>query len=103
MICVSFIADSYVRHPNSYLPTHGYNIPSEQDGDCLHSPGADSDDVEPYGFPSNRNRRKHCDEDIGSVITTLGNDSIERNQFNCSKLWVCNVIYEHFQMSDIRY
>lgn len=66
------IADSYVRHPNSYLPTHGYNIPSEAEGDCLHSPGGDSDDVEPYGFPSNRNRRKPCEDDIGSVITTLG-------------------------------
>ncbi|KAJ8970951.1 hypothetical protein NQ317_014059 [Molorchus minor] len=64
-------ADSYIRHPNSYLPTHGYNIPSEVEGDCLQSPGADSDDVEPYGFPSNRNRRKHCDDDISSVITTL--------------------------------
>ncbi|KAK9754826.1 Laminin G domain [Popillia japonica] len=64
-------ADTYVRHPNSYLPTHGYNIPSEAEGECLHSPGADSDDVEPYGFPSNRNRRKNCDDDIGSVITTL--------------------------------
>nr|XP_022919754.1 fat-like cadherin-related tumor suppressor homolog isoform X3 [Onthophagus taurus] len=63
--------DSYVRHPNTYLPTHGYNIPSEAEGDPLHSPGADSDDVEPYGFPSNRNRRKNCDDDIGSVITAL--------------------------------
>lgn len=69
-------ADSYVRHPNSYLPPHGYNIPSEAEGDCLHSPGADSDDVEPYGFPSNRNRRKTCDDDIGSVITTLGNINV---------------------------
>lgn len=65
-------ADSYIRHPNSYLPSHGYNIPSEPEGDCLQSPSADSDDVEPYGFPSNRNRRKHCDDDVGSVITTLG-------------------------------
>ncbi|KAJ8945175.1 hypothetical protein NQ314_009307, partial [Rhamnusium bicolor] len=64
-------ADSYIRHPNSYLPTHGYNIPSEVEGDCLQSPGAESDDVEPYGFPSNRNRRKNCDDDISSVITTL--------------------------------
>ncbi|XP_015840543.1 fat-like cadherin-related tumor suppressor homolog isoform X2 [Tribolium castaneum] len=64
-------ADSYIRHPNSYLPSHGYNIPSESEGECLQSPGAESDDVEPYGFPSNRNRRKNCDDDIGSVITTL--------------------------------
>ncbi|KAL3276606.1 hypothetical protein HHI36_011978 [Cryptolaemus montrouzieri] len=66
-----FTTDSYIRHPNSYLPSHGYNIPSEPEGDCLHSPGADSDDVEPYGFPSNRNRRKICEYDAGSVITTL--------------------------------
>ncbi|KAF5307382.1 hypothetical protein FQR65_LT07099 [Abscondita terminalis] len=64
-------ADNYVRHPNSYLPTHGYNIPSEPEGDYVHSPGADSDDVEPYGFPSARNRRQCDDDDIGSVITTL--------------------------------
>lgn len=65
-------AESYVRHPNSYLPAHGYNIQSEPEGECLQSPSADSDDVEPYGFPSNRNRRKPCDDDVGSVITTLG-------------------------------
>ncbi|XP_063909336.1 fat-like cadherin-related tumor suppressor homolog isoform X5 [Zophobas morio] len=64
-------ADSYIRHPNSYLPSHGYNIPSESEAECLQSPGAESDEVEPYGFPSNRNRRKNCDDDIGSVITTL--------------------------------
>ncbi|XP_060526655.1 fat-like cadherin-related tumor suppressor homolog isoform X2 [Cylas formicarius] len=61
--------ESYIRHPNSYLPSHTYNIRSE--ADSLQSPGADSDDVEPYGFPSNRNRRKHIDDDISSVITTL--------------------------------
>lgn len=65
-------ADSYIRHPNSYLPPHGYNIPSEMEGDPLQSPGAESDDIEPYGFPSNRNRRKICEDDISSVITTLG-------------------------------
>uniref|UniRef100_A0A6P7FFE6 Fat-like cadherin-related tumor suppressor homolog isoform X1 n=1 Tax=Diabrotica virgifera virgifera TaxID=50390 RepID=A0A6P7FFE6_DIAVI len=62
--------DSYTRHPNSYLPSHEYNIPTEVD-DCLQSPEGESDDVEPYGFPSNRNRRKNCDDDIASVITTL--------------------------------
>ncbi|XP_049820796.1 fat-like cadherin-related tumor suppressor homolog isoform X5 [Aethina tumida] len=62
-------ADSYIRHPNSYLPPHGYNIPSEPEIECLQSPGGDSDDVEPYGFPSNRNRKN--DDDIASVITTL--------------------------------
>lgn len=61
-----------MRHPNSYLPTHGLNITSEMEGDSLQSPGAESDDIEPYGFPSNRNRRKNCDDDISSVITTLG-------------------------------
>lgn len=65
-------ADSYIRHPNSYLPAHGYNIPSEPEIEYLHSPGAESDDVEPYGFPSIRNRRKLCDYDSNSVITTLG-------------------------------
>ncbi|CAG9865049.1 unnamed protein product [Phyllotreta striolata] len=62
-------AESYARHPNTYLPAHEYNIPTEADD--LHSPEGDSDDVEPYGFPSNRNRRKNCDDDIASVITTL--------------------------------
>ncbi|XP_045469521.1 fat-like cadherin-related tumor suppressor homolog isoform X5 [Harmonia axyridis] len=66
-----FTTDSYIRHPNSYLPAHGYNIPSEPEIECLHSPGAESDDVEPYGFPSIRNRRKICDYDSNSVITTL--------------------------------
>ncbi|XP_017769468.1 PREDICTED: fat-like cadherin-related tumor suppressor homolog isoform X4 [Nicrophorus vespilloides] len=64
-------AENYLRHPNTYLPTHGFNIPSEAEGDSLHSPGADSDDVEPYGFPSNRNRLKNCDDDLESIITTL--------------------------------
>ncbi|XP_030767379.1 fat-like cadherin-related tumor suppressor homolog isoform X3 [Sitophilus oryzae] len=58
-----------IRHPNSYLPPHSYNIPSEAEADSLASP--ESDDVEPYGFPSNRNRRKQMDDDIASVITTL--------------------------------
>ncbi|XP_050293822.1 fat-like cadherin-related tumor suppressor homolog isoform X3 [Anthonomus grandis grandis] len=60
-------AESYLRHPNSYLPPHSYNIPSEAEAESLQSPG--SDDVEPYGFPSNRNRR--MDDDMASVITTL--------------------------------
>jgi protocadherin Fat 1/2/3 len=46
----------------------------------LQSPGAESDEVEPYGFPSNRNRRKNCDDDIGSVITTLGTDPRSRRR-----------------------
>ncbi|XP_019772654.2 fat-like cadherin-related tumor suppressor homolog isoform X8 [Dendroctonus ponderosae] len=62
-------AESYLRHPNAYLPTHNYNIPSEAEAESLQSPG--SDDIEPYGFPSNRNRRKHMDDDMASVITTL--------------------------------
>ncbi|KAG5869907.1 Fat-like cadherin-related tumor suppressor-like protein, partial [Gonioctena quinquepunctata] len=64
-------ADLYIRHPNSYLPLHGYNITNEIEAESLQSPGAESDDVEPYGFPINRNRRKNCDDDITSVITTL--------------------------------
>ncbi|XP_076257504.1 FAT atypical cadherin kugelei isoform X3 [Rhynchophorus ferrugineus] len=62
-------AERCIRHPNSYLPPHSYNIPSEAEAESLQSP--ESDDVEPYGFPSNRNRRKHIDDDIASVITTL--------------------------------
>ncbi|KAK9874636.1 hypothetical protein WA026_005463 [Henosepilachna vigintioctopunctata] len=76
-----FTTDSYIRHPNSYLPAHGYNIPSETDGDCLHSPGADSDEVEPYGFPSNRNRRKLGEYDADSVITTLERNSLLGGDF----------------------
>nr|XP_023018375.1 fat-like cadherin-related tumor suppressor homolog [Leptinotarsa decemlineata] len=64
-------AEIYIRHPNSYLPLHGYNITNEVEGDSLQSPGAESDDVEPYGFPSNRNRIKNCEDDMTSVITTL--------------------------------
>ncbi|VEN38816.1 unnamed protein product, partial [Callosobruchus maculatus] len=64
-------ADSYIRHPNTYLPAHGYNITGEADTDGPQSPGADSDDVEPYGFPSNKNRRRPCEDDAESVITTL--------------------------------
>ncbi|XP_066149601.1 fat-like cadherin-related tumor suppressor homolog isoform X2 [Euwallacea fornicatus] len=66
--------ESYIRHPNSYLPAHIYNIPSEAEGESLQSPG--SDEVEPYGFPSNRNRRKQVDDDIASVITTLERHSL---------------------------
>jgi len=73
MYLFSSTADSYIRHPNSYLPTHSFNIPSEAEAESLQSPG--SDDVEPYGFPSNRNRRKHIDDDMDSVITTLGKSS----------------------------
>nr|CAH7734317.1 unnamed protein product [Callosobruchus chinensis] len=67
--------DSYIRHPNTYLPAHGYNITGEADTDGPQSPGADSDDVEPYGFPSNRNRRRPCEDDAESVITTLDSAS----------------------------
>lgn len=33
LVLISFIADSYLRHPNSYLPK--YNIQSETDGESM--------------------------------------------------------------------
>lgn len=95
--------ENYLRHPNTYLPTHGYNIPSENEGGLdentpLHSPSALSDqDVEPYGFPSNRNRRKYQDDDIGSVITTLGKDLVFPFHNLCQKPWI--KFLDLFQMS----
>lgn len=80
MIYVSFIADSYLRHPNTYLPSHAYNIPSEAEHEngiprlrnrnYNNSNSADSEnDVESYGFPSKRNRRKDINEaDLGSIM-----------------------------------
>ncbi|CAG9825597.1 unnamed protein product [Phaedon cochleariae] len=65
-------ADNYLRHPNSYLPAHGYNITTNDiDQGNLQSPGTDSDEIVPYGFPVKRNRRKHDDDDVSSIITTL--------------------------------
>ncbi|CAH0554100.1 unnamed protein product, partial [Brassicogethes aeneus] len=63
------ITESYIRHPNSYLPAHGYNIPSEPEMEALQSPGADSDDVEPYGFPSNRKNRQERHSLLGGYAS----------------------------------
>ncbi|GLV44546.1 kugelei [Carabus blaptoides fortunei] len=74
------IAENYLRHPNTYLPPHAYNVPccsSDAEAEpCLnrnsHSRPDDSDnEVEPYGFPSshrNRNRRRNGSNDIGSIL-----------------------------------
>lgn len=46
-------ADSYLRHPNTYLPR--YNINSETETEPLNGGLEDSDEeVVPYGFPSKR-------------------------------------------------
>uniref|UniRef100_A0A182K8T4 Uncharacterized protein n=1 Tax=Anopheles christyi TaxID=43041 RepID=A0A182K8T4_9DIPT len=72
-------ADSYLRHPNSYLPK--YNIQSETEGENVPLTGrkplngleigrhqlveSDDDDVESYGFPqTRRNRREPSDIDL---------------------------------------
>lgn len=76
-----FSADSYLRHPNTYLPSHAYNIPSEAELDLPRTlrriggcSSPDTDDIESYGFPSKRNRRRHINEDdIASIM--LGNGS----------------------------
>lgn len=77
------IAESYLRHPNSYLPR--YNIQSETDGEGTPLTGgkhpyngldiggpqqiieSDEEDVPSYGFPSQqkrRNRRNGSDIDL---------------------------------------
>lgn len=76
-------SESYLRHPNSYLPHYNINTDTENEahplngrlGDGLESED-DEDDVVPYGFPSTRRNRCHNNkgddvDDIGSVITTL--------------------------------
>lgn len=72
--------DSYLRHPNSYLPH--YNIHTDTENELnplngqlstLESDEEEDDDVVPYGFPSIRRNRCKVDDidDIGSIITTL--------------------------------
>ncbi|XP_068085238.1 fat-like cadherin-related tumor suppressor homolog [Anabrus simplex] len=67
-------ANSYLRHPNSYLPRYNINSETEAEHNNNSNNLDDTDDEEeevvPYGFPSAR-RRKGDDED-GSVITVLG-------------------------------
>uniref|UniRef100_A0A182QTF4 Fat-like cadherin-related tumor suppressor homolog n=1 Tax=Anopheles farauti TaxID=69004 RepID=A0A182QTF4_9DIPT len=70
-------ADSYLRHPNSYLPK--YNIQSETEGENVPLTGrkplngleiggrhqlveSDDDDVESYGFPQTRRNRREPNE-----------------------------------------
>lgn len=36
-------AESYVRHPNSYLPKHSYNIHSETDGESIPLNGSSNE------------------------------------------------------------
>ncbi|XP_023289907.1 fat-like cadherin-related tumor suppressor homolog isoform X2 [Orussus abietinus] len=77
-------SDSYLRHPNSYLPHYNIHTDTENEANPLNGrlgglesdPEDDDDDVVPYGFPSarrnNRCHRKGDDaDDVGSVITTL--------------------------------
>lgn len=75
-------AESYMRHPNSYLPRH--NIQSETDGEGTPLTGCnllsldigsqqilESDDEEPYGFPRHRNRRPNITEHGGGENSLL--------------------------------
>lgn len=77
-----FTADSYLRHPNSYLPK--YNIQSETEGESAPLTGvgsrkplngleigphqlveSDDEDIQAYGFPQKRrNRREPSDLDL---------------------------------------
>ncbi|XP_040169861.1 fat-like cadherin-related tumor suppressor homolog isoform X3 [Anopheles arabiensis] len=75
--------DSYLRHPNSYLPK--YNIQSETEGENVPLTGrkplngleigrhqlveSDDDDVESYGFPQTRRNRLEP-SDIDLVLKT---------------------------------
>ncbi|XP_044007072.1 fat-like cadherin-related tumor suppressor homolog isoform X2 [Aphidius gifuensis] len=78
--------DSYLRHPNSYLPHYNIHTDTENEMNPLNGrlstldsdeedeeEEEEEDDVVPYGFPSiRRNRCKGDDiDDISSVITTL--------------------------------
>lgn len=87
-------ADSYLRHPNSYLPK--YNIQSETEGESAPLTGvssrkllngleigphqlveSDDEDIQAYGFPQKRrNRREPSDIDLvlhsgGNAITLI--------------------------------
>ncbi|XP_034945358.1 fat-like cadherin-related tumor suppressor homolog isoform X2 [Chelonus insularis] len=72
-------SESYLRHPNSYLPHYNIHTDTENETNPLNGrlstleSDEEEDDVVPYGFPSiRRNRCKGDDADeIGSVITTL--------------------------------
>lgn len=84
---ILFTADSYLRHPNSYLPR--YNIQSETDGESApltgnrnfngtdmggqHITESDDEDVPSYGFPSQQKRRNRRNvSDIDLLISNGG-------------------------------
>lgn len=83
-------SNSYLRHPNSYLPHYNIHTDTENEMNPLNGrlstlqsdqeeeedeeDEEEEDDVVPYGFPSTRRNRCHKGDDIdeiGSVITTL--------------------------------
>ncbi|XP_011297771.1 fat-like cadherin-related tumor suppressor homolog isoform X1 [Fopius arisanus] len=71
--------ESYLRHPNSYLPHYNIHTDTENEMNPLNGrlstleSDEEEDDVVPYGFPSIRRNRCKGDEtdEMGSVITTL--------------------------------
>ncbi|XP_024879658.1 fat-like cadherin-related tumor suppressor homolog isoform X4 [Temnothorax curvispinosus] len=73
-------SESYLRHPNSYLPHYNIHTDTENETNPLNGrlstleSDEEEDDVVPYGFPSTRRNRCHKvieEDEIGSVITTL--------------------------------
>ncbi|XP_076298680.1 FAT atypical cadherin kugelei isoform X2 [Lasioglossum baleicum] len=73
-------SESYLRHPNSYLPHYNIHTDTENETNPLNGrlstleSDEEEDDVVPYGFPSTRRNRCHKGDEadeIGSVITTL--------------------------------
>ncbi|XP_046748553.1 fat-like cadherin-related tumor suppressor homolog isoform X2 [Diprion similis] len=72
-------SESYIRHPNSYLPHYNIHTDTENETNPLNGrlstlESDEEDDVVPYGFPSSRRNRCLRGDDvdeIGSVITTL--------------------------------
>ncbi|XP_048512093.1 fat-like cadherin-related tumor suppressor homolog isoform X4 [Athalia rosae] len=72
-------SDSYLRHPNSYLPHYNIHTDTENETNPLNGrlsnlESDEEDDVVPYGFPSSRRNRCLKGDDVdelGSVITTL--------------------------------
>ncbi|XP_055537242.1 fat-like cadherin-related tumor suppressor homolog isoform X2 [Wyeomyia smithii] len=83
-------ADSYLRHPNSYLPK--YNIQSETEGESAPLTGgsrkplngldvgphqlveSDDEDIQAYGFPQKR-RNRRSPSDIDLVLNSGGEGS----------------------------
>lgn len=94
--CVN-LAETYVRHPNSYLPK--YNIQSETDGESvplthsndliankrmlkngvdigphqiIQSDEEEDDDVQAYGFPSQKRRNRVQQSDLELELSKSG-------------------------------